>query len=75
MTCSRRPTEDQYQLALVIRYLVRLRHRQGQSAVEEVVKEAARLEWRFCKACGTEEPCEGNLCVGCGHAKRDTRDP
>ena len=66
MTCSRRPTEDQYPLALVIRYLVRLRHHQGQSAVEEAVQAAARLDWRFCLHCGTEEPCERSVCIGCG---------
>ena len=79
MTCISRPREDQHEFALVIRYLVRLRHRQGASATERALKEAARLDWRFCANCGTEEPCEGNLCTGCGcngngrlgHARRE----
>ena len=66
MTCISRPTEDQHGVALVVRYLVRLRHHQGESAEERAVEEAARLDWRFCSNCGAEEPCEGDLCVGCG---------
>jgi len=45
MTSSNRPTEDQYEVALAVRCLVRLRHHQGRSGVEEAVKEAAGLEW------------------------------
>ena len=66
MTSSNRPTEDQYEVALAVRCLVRLRHHQGRSGVEEDVKEAAGLEWRFCANCGTEAPHEGDLCTGCG---------
>ena len=66
MTSTKKPTQDQYELALVVRHLVRFRHQQGESAVEGAVKEAAGLEWRFCQACGTEEPYEGSACIGCG---------
>ena len=61
MTCISRPREDQHEFALVIRYLVRLRHRQGASATERALKEAAGFEWRFCETCGTEEPSELGL--------------
>ena len=65
MTCSRGPTEDRYEIALVIHHLVRLRHRQGPSAVERAVKEAARLGRRFCENCGSEEPHDHGECAGC----------
>ena len=68
MTCISRPTEDQHGVPLVVRYLVRLRHHQGESAEERAVEEAAKLDWRFCVNCGTEEPCEGNLCSACGRS-------
>ena len=67
---SQKRNEDDFEFARAIEVLTRLRHRQGQSGVEEAVKEAAGLDWRFCANCGTEEPCEGNLCTGCG---RNTR--
>ena len=66
MTSSNRPTEDQYEVALVVRHLVRLRHHQGEEVVEAALKEAAGLDWRFCLRCGTEEPSGGDLCAGCG---------
>ena len=66
MTCSRGPTEDRYEVALVIHHLVRLRHRQGKSAVEQAVQEAAGFEWRFC---GAEEPHDHGECAGCGFFK------
>ena len=66
MTCISRPREDEYEFNLVVRCLVRLRHHQGRSAVEHAVQEAARLEWRFCANCGSEESHEGDLCTGCG---------
>ena len=65
----KRPTEDQHEFDRVLRLLVPLRHRQGKRVVELAVKEAARLDWRFCQSCGSEEPHEGDLCTGCG------RDP
>ena len=65
MTCIR-PKEDEYEFDLVIRYLVRLRHRQGQSAVGDAVQAAARLDWRFCVNCGAEAVHEADLCTGCG---------
>ena len=66
MTCISRPREDQHEVALVVRSLVRLRHQQGESAVEAALKEAAGLDWRFCLHCGAEEPCERSVCIGCG---------
>ena len=66
MTCSNRASEDQHEFTLVVRCLVRLRHRQGYSAVERAVKEAARLDWRFCANCGAETEHDGDLCTGCG---------
>ena len=68
MTTSRRPNDDQYEVAVVVRYLVRLRHHQGRSAVAEVVKQAARFDWRFCANCGAEAVHEGDLCAGCGRS-------
>lgn len=41
------PTEDHYEFDLVVHRLVRLRHHQGPSSVDDAVKEAARLDWRF----------------------------
>ena len=63
---SSRQTADEYEFALVIRHLVRLRHHQGPSAVAKAVLEATGLEWQFCVNCGTEEPHKGDLCTGCG---------
>ena len=60
------PTEDHYEFDLVVHRLVRLRHHQGPSSVDDAVKEAARLDWRFCENCGSEEPHERDLCTGCG---------
>ena len=62
----RRPTEDQYKFDLAVRCLVRLRYRQGKRVVELAVKEAARLGWRFCEACGQEIGHARDLCTGCG---------
>ncbi len=42
VTSTKQPTEDQYEVALVVRCLVRLRHHQGYSAVDHAVKEAPR---------------------------------
>ena len=69
MTSTRKPTADQYQLALMVRCLVRLRCRQGESVVAEAVKEAAGLDWRFCQACGAEEPHDHGECAACGFFK------
>ena len=66
MTTSRKPNDDQYEVAIVVRHLVRLRHHHGRSAVAEAVQAAARLDWRFCQSCGSEESHEGDLCTGCG---------
>ena len=66
MTCISRPREDQHEFALVVRCLVRLRHHQSDSAVEQAVKEAAGLDWRFCQGCGSEESHDADHCTGCG---------
>ena len=66
MTRDKRSTDNQHEVALVVRCLVRLRHHQGESSVEQAVEEAARLDWQFCESCGSEEPHEGDLCTGCG---------
>ena len=66
MTSTKKLTQDQYEFALVVRHLVRLRHHQGEEVVEHAVKEAAGLEWRFCQGCGSESPWDDELCVGCG---------
>ena len=65
---NRQILQDAWELSRVLEVLVRLRHQQGAEVVEGAVKEAARLEWRFCQACGTEEPHEGDLCAGCGRS-------
>ena len=69
MTCISRPREDQHEFALVVRQLVRLRHHQGDSAVEQAVKEAAGLDWRFCQSCGSETAWDGDICNGCGRKR------
>ena len=66
MTTNRRPNDDQYEFSLVVRHLVRLRHRQGEDGVEAVLKEAAKLDWRFCENYGQETGHERDLCTGCG---------
>ena len=58
--------EGQYEFAWMVRHLVRLRHHQGEEVVEAALREAAGLDWRFCANCGTEEPCEGDVCSACG---------
>ena len=63
---SSRQIEDQYEVALAVRHLVRLCHHQGQSAVGDAVQAAAGLDWRFCVNCGAEAVHEGDLCAGCG---------
>ncbi len=68
MTCIR-PKEDEYEFSLVVRHLVRLRCRQGKSAVEQAVQEAAGFEWRFCENCGAEVPHDHGECAGCGFSK------
>ncbi len=79
MTNEKSESEDQYAFDRVVRHLVRLRHHQAESSVEQAVNEAARLDWLFCENCGAEEPHEGDLCTGCGrdpnrrlgHARRE----
>ena len=63
---SSRQIEDQYEVALAVRHVVRLRCRQGESAVEAALREAAGLDWRFCVNCGAETEHEGSVCIGCG---------
>ena len=60
--------EDRYEFARIIFSLVRLRHRQGDAVIERAVNEAARLDWRFCENCGSEESHQGDLCSGCGRS-------
>ncbi len=63
---SQKRNEDDFEFARAVEVLTRLRCRQGQSAFEVALKEAAGFEWRFCGRCGSETAWDGELCVGCG---------
>ena len=62
---SQKRNEDDLEFSRAVEVLTRLRHHQGQSAVEGAVKEAAGLDWWFCVNCGSEESHEGDRCTGC----------
>ena len=66
MKSWRAAREGRFEFSRMVHALVRLRHHQGEAAVERAVTEAARLDWRFCVNCGSQEPHEGDLCTGCG---------
>ena len=63
---NRQILQDTWESSRVLEVLVCLRYHQGEEVVEKTVREAAKLDWRFCQRCGTEEPHEGDLtgCVG-----------
>jgi len=61
--------EDQYEFALVVRHLVRLRQHRGEVVVELAVQEAATYDWRFCEYCRSGESHDPSECVGYGYFK------
>ena len=58
--------EDHREFDQAFHLLVRIRHRQGDAAVERLVATASRFELRFCEECGQETPHDDGTCLG-GH--------